>query len=156
MKPRFVSCFAREVTARRTILRSMVEGGKGDAGQISFDMNFRGATMNDNTGSLLSHMVIVDAKFTMASPTLQDRSVLNIEAVFQCRFEIDRPLDDELARDLNFVRSMRAVAEPVVRRFTQQLLTSMDIGILLQPIPDATDGVVAAQQNPSEIGAQLI
>ena len=156
MKPRFVSCFAREVTAKRTILRSMVEGGKGDAGQIVFDMNFRGAVVKDPTGSLLTHMVIVDAKFSMASPTLQDRSLLNVEVVFQCRFEIDRALDEELAKDLNFVRSMRSVAEPIVRRFVQQLLTSMDIGTVLQPTPDATDGVVAEQQNSSEIGAQLI
>ena len=155
MTPRLLSCFAREIIAKREVLKSRIEDGEEDAGQFTFNMQFRGGIAHDVKGVLTHHLVIVDAKFAVASPSFQDNSLLNIEVIFQCRFEIDRSLDDAMAKDLNFVKSMHEVAEPIVRRFTQQLLTSMDIGTVLRAIPPVMDGVVTSQ-SVANAGEQLI
>ena len=155
MTPRFLSCFAREVTAKREVLKSRIEDGKGDAGQFTFNMQFRGGIAHDVKGTLTHHLVIVDAKFAVASPSFQDHSLLKVDVIFQCRFHIDRPLDDAMAKDLDFVKAMHEVAEPIVRRFTQQLLTSMDIGTVLRAIPPVVDGVVTSQ-SVADTGEQLL
>jgi hypothetical protein len=146
-KPRLLSSSLRKVTAERPPFEYESSAGSTGEAELAFDMEFRGAALDNTNAEQRTHLVVVNAKLTMAAPSKQDRSRLNVEVVMLCIFELDTELTDEIARNPDFTRYLHQVAEPLARRATQQLLTSMDIGVVLQAQKPSNHGNVIASPN---------